>query len=112
MKNDVGRLDTQPWEKPQRNWGTEPEIYEGIGAVHTYGYGQKPIKAIEFIKQAQQAEQPVFSQPQAGQKDEPALRYDAGKPRYDLLPADGLEELVQVYTCLLYTSDAADDLLC
>lgn len=27
-----------------------------------------------------------------------ALRYDEGKPRYDLLPADGLEALVEVYT--------------
>lgn len=32
------------------------------------------------------------------QKNEPALRYDAGKLRYDLLPHDGLEELVRVYT--------------
>jgi hypothetical protein len=31
-------------------------------------------------------------------KDEPALRYDADKPRYDLLPADALEELVNVFT--------------
>ena len=29
---------------------------------------------------------------------EPALRFDAGKPRYDLLPPDALEELVMVYT--------------
>jgi Domain of unknown function (DUF5664) len=27
-----------------------------------------------------------------------AMRFDSGKPRYDLLPADGLDELVQVYT--------------
>jgi hypothetical protein len=27
-----------------------------------------------------------------------ALRYDTGKIRYDLLPADGLEELAKVYT--------------
>lgn len=32
------------------------------------------------------------------QKDEPALRYDHGKLRYDLLPFDGLEELTKVYT--------------
>ena len=32
------------------------------------------------------------------QKQEPALRYDAGKPRYELLPGDALEELVKVYT--------------
>lgn len=32
------------------------------------------------------------------QKDEPALRYDGGKLRYDLLPPDGLEALVLVYT--------------
>ena len=32
------------------------------------------------------------------QKDEPGLRYDSGKLRYDLLPVDSLEELVKVYT--------------
>ncbi len=31
-------------------------------------------------------------------KEEAALRYDEGKLRYDLLPHDGLEELVRVYT--------------
>lgn len=31
-------------------------------------------------------------------KIDPAKRYDNGKPRYDLLPADGLDELVKVYT--------------
>jgi len=31
-------------------------------------------------------------------KDEPALRYDAGKLRYDLIPADALEALARVYT--------------
>ena len=30
-------------------------------------------------------------------KDEPALRYDAGKPRYELIPGDALEELAKVY---------------
>jgi len=30
--------------------------------------------------------------------DEPALRYDAGKHRYDLIPHDALEELARVYT--------------
>jgi hypothetical protein len=30
--------------------------------------------------------------------NEPGLRYDKGKPRWDLLPADALEELVLVYT--------------
>ena len=33
-----------------------------------------------------------------GRKDEPGLRYDNGKLRYDLLPADALAELVKVYT--------------
>jgi hypothetical protein len=33
----------------------------------------------------------------AQQKDEPALRYDAGKPRFDLVPPDALEELAAVY---------------
>lgn len=32
------------------------------------------------------------------QREEAALRYDADKPRYDLLPGDGLHELVRVYT--------------
>lgn len=31
-------------------------------------------------------------------KVEPALRYDEGKSRYDLIPADSLHELVMVYT--------------
>ncbi len=31
-------------------------------------------------------------------KEEAALRYDVGKLRYDLVPADGLEALVKVYT--------------
>lgn len=31
-------------------------------------------------------------------KKELGLRYDAGKLRYDLLPPDGIEELVKVYT--------------
>lgn len=31
-------------------------------------------------------------------KEEPALRYDAGKLRWDLLPFDAMEELVKVYT--------------
>ena len=31
-------------------------------------------------------------------KEEPALRYDAGKPRYDLVPGDALEQLVIVYS--------------
>ncbi len=30
-------------------------------------------------------------------KQEPALRFDAGKPRYELIPADALEELAKVY---------------
>lgn len=30
--------------------------------------------------------------------DEPGKRYDLGKPRYDLIPADALEELAKVYT--------------
>jgi hypothetical protein len=33
----------------------------------------------------------------AQQKDEPALRYDAGKPRFDLIPVDALIELATVY---------------
>ena len=32
------------------------------------------------------------------QKDEPALRFDAGKPRFELLPTDALEEVAKVYT--------------
>lgn len=32
------------------------------------------------------------------QKDEPGKRFDAGKLRYDLVPPDGLEEVVAVYT--------------
>jgi hypothetical protein len=32
------------------------------------------------------------------QRDDPADNYDGGKLRYDLLPADALEELVKVYT--------------
>ena len=31
-------------------------------------------------------------------KNEPAKRFDANKPRYELLPPDALEELVWVYT--------------
>lgn len=31
------------------------------------------------------------------QADDPALRYDAGKARFDLIPADALEELAAVY---------------
>lgn len=31
------------------------------------------------------------------QKNEPGLRFDAGKPRWDLLPAE-IEEIVKVYT--------------
>lgn len=31
-------------------------------------------------------------------KEEPALRYDNGKLRYDLIPVDALEELVLIYT--------------
>ena len=31
------------------------------------------------------------------QRQEPALRYDGGKPRYDLLPTDALEEVAKVY---------------
>ena len=102
----------------------EPEIYEGVGAVYTrdgINYTDHNV-TYQKIKQAQEAEKPLFSgiadvnlqtrgyvqtsdnlarpfaETFAGQKDEPALRYDAGKPRYDLLPADGLEELVNVYT--------------
>jgi hypothetical protein len=30
-------------------------------------------------------------------KQEAAAHYDAGKPRYDLIPADALEELAKVY---------------
>lgn len=32
------------------------------------------------------------------QKDEPALRYDTGKLRYDLVPGDSYAALVEVYT--------------
>ena len=32
------------------------------------------------------------------QKNEPAIRYDAGKPRFDLLPSDAMVELARVYT--------------
>ena len=31
-------------------------------------------------------------------KNEPGLRYDAGKPRYDLIPPEALEALAHVYT--------------
>ncbi len=34
----------------------------------------------------------------ASLKSETALRYDAGKLRYDLIPADSLEQLAKVYT--------------
>jgi hypothetical protein len=36
-----------------------------------------------------------------------ALRYDAGKPRYDLIPSDALEELAKVYAhgCKKYAED-------
>ena len=34
----------------------------------------------------------------AEQKEEPGKRYDKGKARFDLLPFDGVEELVRVYT--------------
>jgi hypothetical protein len=34
----------------------------------------------------------------AQRASEPALRYDAGKLRYDLLPSDALASLVEVYT--------------
>ena len=30
-------------------------------------------------------------------KDEPGKRYDSGKPRYDLIPADALNELAKLY---------------
>lgn len=32
------------------------------------------------------------------QKEEPALRYDAGKPRFELIPEDALTALAWVYT--------------
>ena len=32
------------------------------------------------------------------QRQEPALRYDAGKARYDLIPPDALHALAEVYT--------------
>jgi len=34
----------------------------------------------------------------AQRKQEPGLRYDGGKPRYDLIPIDGLIALTDVYT--------------
>lgn len=34
----------------------------------------------------------------AQQRNDPALRFDADKIRYELLPADALEELARVYT--------------
>lgn len=34
----------------------------------------------------------------AQQRNDPALRFDANKLRYELLPPDGLEALVKVYT--------------
>jgi hypothetical protein len=34
----------------------------------------------------------------AQQRNEPALRFDAGKARYELIPADALEALAKVYT--------------
>lgn len=40
-----------------------------------------------------------FGMPETlGRKPDPALRYDARKIRYDLLPPDGLEALALVYT--------------
>lgn len=43
----------------------------------------------------------LFEKPQtltAQRRNDPALRYDKGKLRYDLLPADGIEALARVYT--------------
>jgi len=38
------------------------------------------------------------NRPSAQQKSEPALRYDAGKPRFELIPPDALVEVAKVYT--------------
>jgi hypothetical protein len=41
---------------------------------------------------------PEIERKAVGRLDEAGLRFDAGKPRYDLLPADALHELAMVYT--------------
>lgn len=47
----------------------------------------------EYMRQAQPlVDKSVADQQSAG------LRFDQGKPRYDLLPADGIDTLVKVYT--------------
>lgn len=40
----------------------------------------------------------VFGMGERDEKQEPAKRSDAGKIRYDLIPADSLHELARVYT--------------
>jgi len=48
----------------------------------------------DYGKPAEQALEAIRRQ----QREEAASNYDGGKLRYDLLPADALEELVKVYT--------------
>ena len=50
------------------------------------GYNEPPVKKLSADLKSNSYEK-VFG-----------LKYDSGKPRYDLIPADALEEVAKVYT--------------
>jgi len=56
------------------------------------------VKEYEHYSYERPASTGQFTGLPAQQRNDPALRFDANKLRYELLPADGLEELVKVYT--------------
>lgn len=57
----------------------------------------RPEPVLIHNEQRQDSSPPEWVPP-LERKEEPGLRYDAGKARYDLLPADALHSLVNVYT--------------
>jgi len=64
--------------------------------VDLYPLGKHPVDPGAFTDCVGPDGKP-FSRPQVQQKSEGALRFDAGKPRFELMPPDALEEVAKVY---------------
>lgn len=93
----VKRAARQFWEVVESEQRAEAE------RVAAKYFNRGTEKMVGFDGLTPQAAPTVRSKDLGGEKEsesmnEPGLRRDAGKPRWDLLPADALLELVNVYT--------------
>jgi hypothetical protein len=104
-------IKSRPYWRPRSQGGLFPEEQGGcetaaqiFGGEATEPYFQ-PCTIIETCNQIHDPDAPIKGMDEflrevwaKEQKQEPANKFDSGKPRYDLLPPDVMEEITLIFT--------------